>query len=122
MRKFLALLVAIPLVASLGMVVSARPARAWPLSPTVTVTGALNQCTNQGIQVARVNAVLNEQRRVYTTPAGQPPSYSVTFTNVPGGAGGWAWIVIDCSVVGGSKGYWVKVYRPLIGSTLRVNL
>jgi hypothetical protein len=122
MRKFVALLVVIPLVAGLGVVVSAQSARAWPWSSTVTVTGALNQCTKHGIQVARVNAVLNGQRHVYTTPAGQPPSYSVTFTNVPSGAGGWAWIVIDCSVVGGSKGYWVKVYRPGFGSTLRVNL
>jgi hypothetical protein len=122
MRKLKGLLVVIPLVASLGIVVSAQPARAWPWSSTVTVTGALNQCGNVGPQVATVNAVLNKERHIYTTGLGMPPSYSVTFSNVPSGAGGWAWIVVDCSVVGGSKGYWVKVYRPLVGSTLRVNL
>ena len=121
MRKIKALLVVIPLVASLGIMVIARPAQAWLGNSTVTVKGTLYQCTKNGIQAARVNAVLDEQRHIYTTPLGQPPSYSVTFTNVRSD-GGWAWIVIDCVVVGGSKGHWVKVYRPLFGSTLQVDL
>ena len=101
--------------------VATTPANAWPWSSKVTLTGALNQCTNQGIQAAYVNAVFNNQRVAYETKAGMPPSYSVTFTNVPSN-GGWAWIVVNCDVIGGSQGHWVKVYRPAIGDTLVVNL
>lgn len=111
------------LVLALGLSVTAGavPANAWVWSSQVTLTGALNQCTNQGAQAAYVNAVFNNQRVAYWTALGQPPHYSVTFNNVPSG-GGWAWIVVTCSVVGGSQGHWVHVYRPTIGTTLGVNL
>jgi hypothetical protein len=99
-----------------------QPASAWSWSSSVTVKGSLVQCTNQGPQTATVNAVLNGERHIVTTGLGMPPSYSVTFGNVPSGAGGWAWIVVDCSVAGGSAGHWVKVYRPAVGSTITANL
>lgn len=108
------------LVLALGLsaAAGAAPANAWVWSSNVTLTGALNQCTNQGAQTAYVNAVFNNQRHAYWTGLGQPPHYSVTFSNVPGGSGGWAWIVVTCNVVGGSHGYWVHVYRPAVGTTL----
>lgn len=121
MRRFMILLAGLGLALGLSVSVGTASANAWPWSSQVTLTGALNQCTNQGTQAAYVNAVFNNQRVAYETSIGQPPHYSVTFTNVPGG-GGWAWIVVNCAVVGGSQGYWVHVYRPAIGTTLVVNL
>jgi hypothetical protein len=115
------LLAGLGLALGLSASVGTTSANAWVWSSQVTLTGALNQCTNQGAQAAYVNAVFNNQRIAYETSIGQPPHYSVTFTNVPGG-GGWAWIVVNCAVVGGSQGYWVHVYRPTIGTTLGVNL
>ncbi len=120
-RRVVTLLAGLGLALGLSISVGTTSANAWPWSWQVTLTGALNQCTNQGIQAAYVNAVFNNQRIAYETSAGQPPHYSVTFTNVPGN-GGWAWIVVNCAVVGGSQGHWVHVYRPALGSTLGVNL
>jgi hypothetical protein len=121
MRRLMVSLAGGVLALGLSASLEAVPANAWAWSSDVTLTGTLTQCTNQGAQAAYVNAVFNNQRHAYWTSVGQPPQYSVTFTNVPSG-GGWAWIVVNCAVVGGSQGYWVHVYRPAAGSTLGVNL
>jgi hypothetical protein len=109
-------------VLGLGAAVAgAAPAQAWPGSPTVTVSGTLVQCSRNGIQSADVNAVLNGERHILRTAAAQPPSYTVVFGNVPP-SGGWAWIVVACRVTGSPQGHWVRVYRPVVGSTVRADL
>ncbi|WP_143202408.1 hypothetical protein [Amycolatopsis sp. CB00013] len=120
MQKFGRMFATVLAVSAL-MLGGASQAFAWPWSSTVTVSGALTQCSDS-IQSAHVSAVLNGQGHAYNTLAGMPPRYGVTFTNVPGGSGGLAWIVVTCAVQGGSRGYWVRVYRPAFGSVLNVNL
>jgi hypothetical protein len=122
MQKIEQFLTAALVVLALLLGVGVGSANAWPWSSTVTLAGSLVQCTSDGAQSAHVNAVLNDERHEYNTLLGQPPDYSVTFTNVPGGSGGWAWIVVDCAVSGGSQGHWVKVTRPVFGSTITSNL
>ena len=113
------------LALSLGLAVGAvsalpsQPAHAWPLSSTVTIQGQLTGC-GWGAQTAYVNGVLNGQHQSYSTFLGQPPSYHLTFTNVPSGYS-WAWVVVNCSVAP-NYGVWVHMYRPGWGSTLNVNL
>lgn len=113
-----AALVALASAALLTPVVTAAPALAWPGSATVTVTGK-SGCWEQGPQQATVYGELNTQGHT-SVQYGMPARYSITFTNVPSG-GGWAWFTIHCSV-GGDHNAWVRVYRPLWGSTLNVNL
>jgi len=113
---------AFTLAAVLTLVAGTAPASAWTGDSTVTVKGELTQCSSYGPQNARVRATLDGQHYDYYTPMSMPIRYSVTFTNVPAGNGGWAWFVIDCSGPGGSQGHWVKVYRPWFGSTLNVDL
>lgn len=122
MKRLTVMLAGVVLTLGLGAVVGAQPANAWTWSSQVTLSGNLNQCGGGGPQTADVDASFNNQRVVYGTGLGMPPRYSVTFTNVPGGFGGWAWIVINCRVTGSPHGYWVHVYRPGFGSTLAVNL
>lgn len=110
------------LMLSLGLaavtVQHAQPAAAWSWSSTVTIQGKLTGCTFA--QTASVHGVLNGQNQSYNAPLGQPPSYHLTFSNVPGGYS-WAWVVVDCTV-SPNYGVWVHMYRPGWGSTINVNL
>jgi hypothetical protein len=122
-RKFLlglALSIGLAAVAA-GVLPSqpAQPASAWAWSSTVTIQGQLTGC-GWGLQTAYVSGVLNGQYHSYNAPLGQPPSYRLTFTNVPSGYS-WAWVVVNCSVAP-SYGRWVHMYRPAWGDTLTVNL
>jgi hypothetical protein len=98
---------------------STQPANAWTWSPSVTISGKLNGC-GVGAQTANVRGVLNGQYQSYSTPLGQPPSYKLTFTNVPSGTS-WAWVVVNCTVTS-NYGVWVRMYRPTWGSTISANL
>jgi hypothetical protein len=122
MRKAISVAAAFLLAVVIALATGTAPASAWTGSSTVTVTGQLVQCSSAGPQNARVRATLDHQHYDYYTPMSMPISYSVTFTNVPPGNGGWAWFVIDCSADGGSLGHWVNVYRPWWGSTIYVDL
>jgi hypothetical protein len=114
------------LALSLGLTVGAvgvlpsQPAHAWPWSSTVTIQGQLKGCGPAGIQTAYVRGVLNGQYQSYSAPAGAPPSYRLTFTNVPSGYS-WAWVVVYCRVTA-NYGVWVHMYRPAVGGTISIDL
>jgi hypothetical protein len=115
----LALVAALAIVLGVGLTKPA-PARAWFWDPKVTIYGTLNVCGPGGIQTAYVRGNLNGTIVQNGTALGAPPSYSLTWNNVPSG-GGYAWVVVNCSVTG-SYGRWVHVYRPTLGNSLHVNL
>jgi hypothetical protein len=96
----------------------AQPAHAWPLDNNVTVTGKVTGCSTGGpYNQATVRANLNGEIRTWTSGGwySQPPTYALRFDNVPGGAGGWAWVVVHCTVDRPDYGVWIKVQRPVIG-------
>ena len=116
-----ALAVAAALAIVLGVGLSKpAPAKAWFLDPTVTISGSLTGCGPGGIQTAYVRGNLNGTIATNSTALGAPPSYSLTWHNVPSG-GSYAWIVVNCTVTP-AYGRWVHVYRPTIGEGLHVNL
>lgn len=115
-RRTRAAAAATVLVAVAGTAVVAAPAAsAWTWSSSVTLTGTAG-CG--GAQRATVRGVFNEQHQLWTAYARN--TYSITFTNVPAG-GGWAWVWSDCSVTS-DHGTWVRVTRPVFGSTIGANL
>jgi hypothetical protein len=101
---------------------TSQPAHAWPLDHTVTLKGQLTGCAGQfGPQAADVRANLNNEIVTQHEQSGAPPTYSVTWHNVPNGDGGWAFITVHCYVTA-DYNRWVHVYQPKIGETLQVNL
>jgi hypothetical protein len=110
-----------------GLIVTApaQPAHAWSLDPHVTMTGKIVGCSTSGpLQQATVRANLNGQIHQWTTGLySSQPSYTINWTNVPGGRGGWAFITVHCSAVTPDYNLWVRVYRPGWGWTMpTVNL
>jgi len=79
----------------------AAPAQAWPLSSTVTVTG--KACFGPGANPASGSAVLNGQTRTIQK-SGSTGNYTITFDNVPSGAGGWAWFWSRCTTTNNPGG------------------
>ena len=94
---------------------SAQPAHANTGNPNVTVTGKLTSCDVGGWQAgADIRVRLNGELRTWSSNGGfnQPPTYSVTFDNVPPGNGGYAWVVVHCIVSTPDHGEWIHIYRP----------
>ena len=116
LKKLSSALVAV-LISMVVAVLCASPAQAWSWSSSVTVTG--QACTPYGAQSVYVRGELNQQVQYYSSGLGQPPTYRITFTNVPSGTS-YAWIVFNCSVTG-SYGKWLTMYRPTWGSTITAN-
>ena len=101
------------LAVGLVAVTPSQPANAWAWSSNATIHGQVNTCYGNA---AHVVGVLNGQYQSQQTGWGYPPSYALTFTNVPSG-GGWAWVMAYCTNYGGPHGTWVHVYRPGVGTT-----
>jgi hypothetical protein len=117
LRALAALMVPVQLMAA---IVATQPAAAWPSSSTVTLQGKVSLCGAGPIQTATIKGRLDDEYHDIKTPAGAPPSYSFTFNYVKS-SGGWAWFVVTCTVANGPKGYWVRVDRPTVGSTISYN-
>lgn len=109
----LGILGAAALALSLVAATPSQSAHAWAWSSSATIHGQVNTCYGNA---AHVVGVLNGQYQSSQTGWGYPPSYALTFSNVPSG-GGWAWVMAYCSNYGGPRGTWVHVYRPAVGTT-----
>ena len=99
--------------AAFTLAAPAQPAHAWPWDSTVTATGKLTGCSTAGpLQMASVRANLNGQVATWSSPLySSPPTYSLTWHNVPSG-GGYAFVVVHCSAVTPDYSTWIHVYRP----------
>jgi hypothetical protein len=112
--------VAVPAVLGGALLATSQPAHAWPGNPNVTVTGKLTGCSTAGpYNIASVRANLNGEIRTWSSNGwySQPPTYALRFDNVPGGAGGWIWAVVHCTVNRPDYGVWIKIQQPWVGDT-----